>query len=198
MKEINREFIDESVKVLDKADIELSQIPNINLYMEQLVDFINTNTSGYKRNEGNTFTKAMINNYTKAGLLNPPTNKKYNQEHIILLLLINHLKQVLSINDIKSLFAPILKNMDKEEVADNIISIEDIYETFLELKDSEYLNAGNNFEEKFKIIKEETKKITNENNQDLAEIFLTVLMLVAQANIAKRLAENIIDNLLPH
>ena len=112
MKEINREFIDESVKVLDKADIELSQIPNINLYMEQLVDFINTNTSGYKRNEGNTFTKAMINNYTKAGLLNPPTNKKYNQEHIILLLLINHLKQVLSINDIKSLFAPILKNMD--------------------------------------------------------------------------------------
>ena len=198
MKEINREFIDESVKVLDKADIELSQIPNINLYMEQLVDFINTNTSGYKRNEGNTFTNAMINNYTKAGLLNPPTNKKYNQEHIILLLLINHLKQVLSINDIKSLFAPILKNMDKEEVADNIISIEDIYETFLELKDSEYLNAGNNFEEKFKIIKEETKKITNENNQDLAEIFLTVLMLVAQANIAKRLAENIIDNLLPH
>jgi DNA-binding transcriptional MerR regulator len=196
MKEINKDFINNCVQNLDKADIELSQIPDINLYMEQLLDFINSKTAGSKRVESNTFTKAMINNYTKAGLLNPPNNKKYNREHIILLLLINQLKQVLSINDIKTLYQPILQNMDKETISDNIISIEDIYETFLELKDNEYSTAGIDFENKFKIIKEETKKITNEDNQDLAEIFLTVIMLVAEANIAKRLAEEIIDKLL--
>lgn len=135
----------------------------------------------------------MINNYTKLGLLNPPTKKKYNKEHIILLLLINQLKNVLSINDIKLLFAPILKNMDKSEVSDDIISLENIYETFLELKDRDYSTAGSDFEDKFKIIKEETKKITNPDNQDMAEAFLTVMMLVAEANIAKRLAEDIID-----
>ena len=198
IKEINTEFIDNSVKKLDLADISLNAIPNMKLYMEQMTDFINKNAGGAKRNDtkdstAQVFSKAMINNYTKLGLLNPPDKKKYNREHIILLLLINQLKNVLSINDIKVLFGPILKNMDKVEISDEIISIEDIYETFLELKDNEYAHAGHDFEEKFKIIKEETKKIANPDNQDLAEVFLTVMMLVAEANIAKRLAEDIID-----
>lgn len=199
VKEIDKTYIDQSVKKLDLADVALSAIPNMKLYMEQMTDFINQNAGGAKRKdtENSTtqvFSKAMINNYTKLGLLNPPDKKKYNREHIILLLLINQLKKVLSINDIKALFAPILKNMDKVEVSDDIISIEDIYETFLELKDNEYANAGHDFEEKFKIIKEETKKIANPENQDLAEVFLTVMMLVAEANIAKRLAEDLIDD----
>lgn len=201
-KEITKEFITSSVEKLDKADVALQDIPDMKLYMEQLTDFIDSHAGGAKRTDSEgasvqrVFSKAMINNYTKAGLLNPPDKKKYNREHIILLLLINQLKNVLSINDIKLLFAPILKNMDSTEVNDNIISIEDIYETFLELKDDEYKDAGQDFENKFKIIKEKTGKISNPDNQDLAEVFLTVMMLVAEANVAKRLAEDIIDAFL--
>ena len=85
--------------------------------------------------------------------------------------------------------------MNSTEVDDTIISLEAIYTTFLGLKDDEYSKAGTDFEEKFKIIRKETSKIKDEKNQDLAEAFLIVMMLVAEANIAKRLAENIIDNL---
>lgn len=194
--EINKDFIKDSIEKLDKADIELNKIPNIELYMEQLIDFLDKNASGAKRVEtDHFFSKPQINNYTKNGILNPPNKKKYNREHIILLLIINQLKNILTMKDIKTLFDPILKNMGDTEVDDSIISLETIYQTFIDLKDQEYKNVDTDFEEKFGIIKKETSKISDEKNQDLAEAFMIVMMLVAEANIAKRLAENIIDNL---
>lgn len=199
MTEINQEFIEQSVKKLDKADIALSAIPTFPLYMEQMRQFINHEAGGAKRkdteeNISDVFSKAMINNYTKVGLLNPPENKKYNRDHILMLLLINQLKNVLAINDIKLLFEPIL-DLSNPDIKDDIISIEDIYDTFLKIKDDEYRDAGRDFAEKFKIIKEKTQHIADDDKQDLAEDFLIVMMLVAEANIAKRLAEDIIDEI---
>jgi len=198
--EINQKFIKESVDKLDKADIDFDNIPDMQFYMEQLTDFLNKNAGGTKRadtsdNQADVLTKAMINNYTRNGILNPPDKKKYNREHIVLLLMINQLKNILTIKDIKKLFAPILKNMNTTEVDDTIISLKDIYTTFLKLKDDEYKDAAADFDAKFSIIKEKTSQISDEKNQDLAEAFMIVMMLVAEANIAKRLAENIIDNL---
>ncbi|WP_029542201.1 DUF1836 domain-containing protein [Selenomonas sp. AB3002] len=198
--EIDKAFIEDSVRKLDRADVEISEIPDMQFYMEQLTEFLNKKAGGAKRadttdNQSDVFTKAMINNYTKNGVLNPPDKKKYNREHILLLLIINQLKNILTMKDIKTLFEPVLKNMSGIEVDDNIISLEDIYTTFLKLKDDEYKNAATDFDKKFSIIKEKTSKISDEKNQDLAEAFLIVMMLVAEANIAKRLAESIIDNL---
>lgn len=166
----------------------------INLYMDQLLKFLNEKLKSFKRGEKSPLSKTMINNYTKGGLLNPPKNKKYNREHIILLILVYNLKNILSISDIKTLFAPILKNMDKSEVDDNIISLEDIYSVLMELKEDEYEEFKKTFNENYTIIKEKTSNITNERNQDMAELFLTVIMLTAQANACKRMAEKIIDN----
>lgn len=166
----------------------------INLYMDQLLKFLNEKLKSFKRGEKSPLSKTMINNYTKGGLLNPPKNKKYNREHIILLILVYNLKNILSISDIKTLFAPILKNMDKSEVNDNIISLEDIYSVLMELKEDEYEEFKKTFNENYTIIKEKTSNITNERNQDMAELFLTVIMLTAQANACKRMAEKIIDN----
>lgn len=166
----------------------------INLYMDQLLKFLNEKLKSFKRGEKPPLSKTMINNYTKGGLLNPPKNKKYNREHIILLILVYNLKNILSISDIKTLFAPILKNMDKSEVNDNIISLEDIYSVLMELKEDEYEEFKKTFNENYTIIKEKTSNITNERNQDMAELFLTVIMLTAQANACKRMAEKIIDN----
>lgn len=192
--DISQDLIKEYADKLKKSDIPVSEIPDMKLYIEQLTEFMDKKLAHTKRDhEGPVFTKAMINNYTKEKLLNPPENKKYNQEHIILLILMHHLKRVLSIQDIKTLFGSIIQNMDKSEVDDNIISLKDIYETFLELKQAEYQDITDDFTKRFEIIKAETAKITNDNNQDTAEAFLTVMMLVAEANAAKRLAEEIID-----
>jgi len=172
------------------ADVKLTDIPDIDLYMEQLTSLIDSKLSGHKRGRGDKIlTKTMINNYTKAGLLMPPVNKKYNKDHIILLVLIYYLKNTLSINDIGKLLSPVLNNIASRD--DDIISLEDIYSTFLELISSELDNFSLSLMEKFDLVKRKTEKVREK--QDVAGLFLIVLMLVAQSNAQKRVAEKIID-----
>lgn len=172
-------------------DIKLSDIPDMNLYMEQVTTLIDDKLGHLKRaEEDKILTKTMINNYTKSGILMPPKNKKYNKQHIILLVLIYNLKQILSINDIHTLLAPILNDM--ETLDDDLISINDIYSTFLEIKHNEFQDYSDVFSDKFNLIEEKISKIDNENKSK-AELFLIVIMLVAQADAQKRLAEKIID-----
>lgn len=187
-------LIEEIGKGLSIADeIKLSDIPDINLYMEQVLVFLDSKLGHLKRGEDDkVFTKTMINNYTKAGLLHPPINKKYNKEHIILLALLYNLKNIFSISDIKSIFTPVLNDIANR--ADDIIPLEDIYSTYLKLKEDEFEEFYATFNEKYQLIKEKTGEIKEKSQKELAEVFLTVLMLTAQANAAKRLAEKIIDN----
>ncbi|TDT57279.1 DUF1836 domain-containing protein [Fonticella tunisiensis] len=173
-------------------DIRPSEIPDIDLYMDQVTTFFNDRLGHLKRDEKDKIlTKTMINNYTKAGILMPPKNKKYSKRHIILLILIYYLKQIISINDIKTIIGPILNNINTEE--DDIIPLEDIYSTLIEIKHREFENYRNVFDEKFNLIKDKTSNLDGEN-KELAELFLTVLILIAQADAQKRLAEKIIDN----
>lgn len=172
-------------------DIKLSDIPDMNLYMEQVTTLIDDKLGHLKRSEEDKIlTKTMINNYTKSGILMPPKNKKYNKQHIILLVLIYNLKQILSINDIHTLLAPILNDM--ETLDDDLISLSDIYSTFLEIKHNEFGDYSDIFSDKFNLIDEKISKIDSENKSK-AELFLLVIMLVAQADAQKRLAEKIID-----
>lgn len=172
-------------------DIKLSDIPDINLYMEQVTTLIDDKLGHLKRGEEDKIlTKTMINNYTKSGILMPPKNKKYNKQHIILLVLIYNLKQILSINDIHTLLAPILN--DIESTDDDIISINDIYSTFLEIKHKEFEDYSDIFTDKFNLIDEKISSVDSDNKSK-AELFLLVIMLVAQADAQKRLAEKIID-----
>lgn len=173
-------------------DISLGEIPDIDLYMEQLTSFMDNRLGTHKRDEQDkVLTKTMINNYTKAGLVMPPVNKKYNQRHVILLILIYYLKNILSINDIKRLFEPVLNNISTPE--DDLISLEDIYSTFLEVKNIELASFYENMIKKSNMIKEKTDLIAKDGKHT-AELFLIVIMLVAQANAHKKLAEKIIDN----
>ena len=85
------------------------ELPNIDLYMDQVVSFIEESLISLfpskDDNEDKVVTKTMINNYVKHGILTPPINKKYNRTHLARLIVICILKQVYSINDINSLIA---------------------------------------------------------------------------------------------
>lgn len=68
-------------------------IPNIDLYMDQVTTFMDEQLDSTKRyKEDKILTKTMINNYTKNNLLPPPVKKKYSQEHMLLLILSTILK----------------------------------------------------------------------------------------------------------
>ena len=90
------------------AIIPLETIPTIELYVAQVTTFMEKRLASNKRYEDDKIlTKTMINNYAKAKLFPSPHKKKYSKSHIILLILIYHIKTVLTINDICKLFAPI-------------------------------------------------------------------------------------------
>lgn len=186
---------DELSKLIDELslldDIKPSEIPDMNLYMEQVTSLIDNKLSHLKREDvDRILTKTMINNYTKSGILMPPTNKKYSKQHIILLIMVYYLKQILSINDIHNLLSPVLKNIETTE--DDVLSLDEIYSTFLDMKHEEFNDHYSHFSQRCKLIDEKTKNI-NDENKEIAQLFLLVIMLVAQADAQKRLAEKIID-----
>ena len=76
-------------------------VPNINLYMDQVTTFMDEQLASTKRYpDDKILTKTMINNYTKNNLLPPPVKKKYSREHLLLLVFIYYFKNILSIKDI--------------------------------------------------------------------------------------------------
>lgn len=82
-----------------------NDLPNIDLYMDQVLNYIESSLKDYIKVESDEkfITKTMINNYVKQGIINPPINKKYNRLHIAELFAICILKQVYSISEVKSL-----------------------------------------------------------------------------------------------
>lgn len=88
--------------------INPSDIPNINLYMDQMTTFMDTHLASSRWiGEDKVLTKTMINNYAKNNLLPPPVKKKYSRNHILLLAFIYYFKNVLSFRDIEQILSPI-------------------------------------------------------------------------------------------
>ena len=105
-------------RVLQDGKIELSDIPQIDLYIDQITTLVDSKLSRMCRvPEEKLLTKAMVNNYSKEKLISPTKGKKYSREQIIRILMICYLKQVLSIQDIKRLLL-----QEKQQVAAQISS----------------------------------------------------------------------------
>ena len=84
--------------------IELEEMPELDLYMDQVIQLFESKLSSLKRNDDEKIlTKTMINNYVKHNIINPPVNKKYNKEHMAYLFVIFILKQIYSIDEIKKM-----------------------------------------------------------------------------------------------
>ena len=112
--------------------IEIEDIPNIDLYMDQVTTFMDKCLAQYKRyDEDKVLTKTMINNYTKAKIFPAPVKKKYSRTHLMLLIMIYHLKSVLSIKDIGILFQSALSEPNKMKQEK---MIESIYSGFVSLQ----------------------------------------------------------------
>ena len=100
-------FEDLMISILRKIDyINPEDIPNIDLYMDQVTTFVDEQLASLKRfDDDKMLTKTMINNYTKSNLLPPPNKKKYSKNHMLMLIFIYYLKNFLSISDIQDIFS---------------------------------------------------------------------------------------------
>ena len=85
----NDDLLNSIMESLNRIEnIKVEDIPNIDLYMDQLTTFMDEKlrrTTRYPLDD-KILTKTMINNYAKNDLLPPPVRKKYSKDHLILLI----------------------------------------------------------------------------------------------------------------
>lgn len=180
-------------KIIDETDlIKVDDIPNIDLYMDQVTTFMDKHLHGTRRfDDDKALTKTMINNYAKNDLLPSPEKKKYTKQHIMLLTFIYYYKNVMPISDIKKLIQPITDNYYQTNGSTNL---QDIYleiETFIEgiaqaIKDD--VAAKKN-------IADQSFSNMPDKDGDYLRLFSLVSMLCFDIYMKKQLVEAIVDTL---
>ena len=172
--------------------IKPEDIPNIELYMDQVTTFMEEQLASTKRyDEDKILTKTMINNYAKNDLLPPPTKKKYSREHMLVLTFIYYFKNLLSITDIQALLKPLT---DKYFKKGGDFGIEDIYKEVFSLEKDELTKLRKDIEEKSAISKE-TFKDAPEEDRDFLQLFSFICLLAFDTYMKKTLIEKLIDSL---
>lgn len=73
------------------------QLPDFPLYMDQVLSYMDRQVIRFDEADG--LTAAMVNNYTKSGLVPRAKGKKYDREHLAYLTTICILKHVMSTRD---------------------------------------------------------------------------------------------------
>lgn len=90
--------------VFSDRDILPTDVPQLDLYMDQILSLFEQCLGGGKRDPSDKLLiKTMVNNYVKEGLMTPVRGKKYTRQQIMQLLCVYHLKQTLRLSDIKAL-----------------------------------------------------------------------------------------------
>ena len=134
-KKYTNEMLDLIRSIQNIDYITPGDVPNIDLYMDQVTTFMNEHLSSSKRFEDDKIlTKTMINNYTKNDLMPPPVKKKYSKEHVLLLIFIYYFKGVLSINDIHAVLKPLT---DKYFHSEGDFNLEDVYNEVFDMERAE-------------------------------------------------------------
>ena len=107
-----------------------NELPNIDLYLDQVVNLINTTLSPYiflnndkKKENVQILTKTMINNYVKNNLIEAPEKKLYSKIQLAKLFVICILKQVYSMQDISTLISISLENTTADEKYDTFCDL---------------------------------------------------------------------------
>ncbi len=125
------------------------ELPNVDLYMDQILTFINSSLSEYinfseDEDKNKILTKTMINNYVKNNILEPPVKKKYSKTQCAKLFVICILKQVFSMNEIFSLINIALESTDISHAYNSFCSLfEEAVISIFEKKEFSKVDSSN-------------------------------------------------------
>lgn len=172
--------------------VKSEDIPNIDLYMDQVTSFMEKELKSTKRNpDDKILTKTMINNYAKNDLLPPPEKKKYSKEHLMVLTFIYYLKNILSIKDIEMVLSPIT---EKYFHAEGDISVAHIYDEIWSFN-----------QERIEILQDDIKAFhdmslkmfsdVDEKDRKTLQYFAFVCSLSFDVYMKKQIIEKLIDAL---
>jgi hypothetical protein len=186
-----KDLLNSILESLARIDyIKPEELPNIDLYMDQVTTFMDDRLSISKRHpEDKVLTKTMINNYAKNNLLPPPVKKKYSKEHLLALIFIYYFKNILSIGDIQAILNPIT---DRYFASDKECNLEEIYSEVFRLEESEIKNLQKDITRKYHTSQQTFPGAPKEEQDDLQH-FSFLCMLSFDVYVKKQLIEKIID-----
>lgn len=189
-----KDFLSHRLQDIQSIDyVDPEDIPNIDLYMDQVTTFMDKQLESFRRHETDKLlTKTMVNNYTKNNLLPPPVKKKYSKEHVLTLLFIYYFKNILSISDIQAILNPLT---DKYFGGDSGFAMEDVYKEVFRLESEETKKVLKDLGKKY-VIANNTFNDFPEEDQEFLRAFSFICQLSYDVYLKKTLIEKIIDDLI--
>ena len=193
-KDDKKEFVEEVASRIRSLDyIKIDDIPGIDLYMDQVIKFMDDHFASLKRYAGDKMlTKTMINNYTKNKLLPSPEKKKYGKDHMLLLIFIYYFKNVLSIKDINSILTPLTENFFAD--SDKDFSLSDIYDEVFEVCKGATTDISRSVLKAFDRAKNSFEGEDDEKKKKYLNNFAFIASLCFDVHVKKTIVENMIDN----
>lgn len=171
-----------------KAQLSLEDIPDLNLYMDQVIQLFENKFADSKRNENEkVLTKTMINNYAKGKLFFPVKNKKYSSEHLMLISMIYQMKGTLSINDVKQTFETL-----NEKITNHAFQLQDLYKSYLQLDQDNVDFFTEALNEHSDAVHREVAHLDDDDKGYLEQL-LMIAVLTNMSNYYRRAAEKIVD-----
>lgn len=168
------------------SQIDTSDIPKIDLYVDQVIQLFDTSFQETKRYpEDKILTKTMINNYAKGKLFYPVQHKKYTAEHVMLISLIYQMKSTLSINDVKKVLEKVNDRAQSKE-----LDLSEFYEAYLTLQQEN----NEAFQKELKQQAASAETAAKEADDELPKVLL-IASLVHKSNLYRRAAEKLTDDL---
>lgn len=190
----NKELLNRILESVAKVEyVKTEDIPNIDLYMDQVTTFMDDRlrkTSRYPEQD-KIMTKTMINNYAKNDLLPPPSKKKYSKEHILILIFIYYYKGFLSIGDIQTLLKPLTEKYFHTE---NALNIEEIYEEVFSLEQEQIEVMKKDVMQKYECAERTFENAPDEEREFLKK-FSFICMLSFDVYVKKMIIEKLIDEM---
>ena len=190
---INEERLQDLFAYLDRqTHVQPEEIPNIDLYMDQVTTFMEEHLKNTRRyEEDKVLTKTMINNYAKNNLLPPPVKKKYSKEHMLMLIFIYYFKNILAIKDIETLLNPLTETYFQTE---NQPSLSEIYEEICSMEKSQIPDLSKEISAAFARAEESFADAPEEDRHYL-QMFSFICSLSFDVYVKKLLIEKLLDEL---
>ena len=190
-----KDMINSILSSISRIDyINPEDIPNIDLYMDQVTTFMEEQLAATKRyGDDKILTKTMINNYAKNKLLPSPEKKRYSKEHVLMLIFIYYFKNILSINDIQTLFTPIVQKYFKSMTEKDMTYI---YNEVFSMEKDQIESLKKDLLRKYKTA-QGTFKDADEEDQEILKRFSFICLLSFDVYVKKMMIEHLIDGMNP-
>ncbi|MBR2099022.1 MAG: DUF1836 domain-containing protein [Firmicutes bacterium] len=164
-------------------------VPDIDLYIDQMVSCLNSELSLYAKNGEGPITKGIVSNYTKHKMIPGPEGKRYTKDHCIFMLLVYYLKGCFSMDQVQRLMKPILSNYDS--AWDDNVDMQAYYKEILAAVRKSEEDFSEQLQER--ILANKKFLADRGSDDDISELILLITMLIMRSNEERYLAEKLLD-----